>query len=212
MRGSAKIVVAAVASRDPARAAAFARDTGVARVHPTYDALLADPAIEAVYVPLANALHAEWAQRAAAAGKHVLCEKPLATSAAEARAMVDAAKRHGVYLVEACIVGPGVELKTSFVFRGSKIAHLSFVGDSILGEDVNIEAGAMLANYRNELADKQIRLTVGGAVIDTGVDKFGALVGDGARIGANAVLAPGTILAPGARVGRLELVDQRQPG
>lgn len=101
MRGSAKIVVAAVASRDPARAAAFARDTGVARVHPTYDALLADPAIEAVYVPLANALHAEWAQRAAAAGKHVLCEKPLATSAAEARAMVDAAKRHGVYLVEA---------------------------------------------------------------------------------------------------------------
>ena len=62
MRGSAKIVVAAVASRDPARAAAFARDTGVARVHPTYDALLADPAIEAVYVPLANALQS-WRER-----------------------------------------------------------------------------------------------------------------------------------------------------
>jgi NDP-sugar pyrophosphorylase family protein len=117
--------------------------------------------------------------------------------------------RGGVYLAEGCIVGPGVELKTSFMFRGSKIAHLSFVGDSLIGEDVNVEAGAMFANYRNELVDKRIRLTVGGAVIETGVDKFGALVGDGSRIGANAVLAPGTVLAPGARVGRLALVDQR---
>jgi NDP-sugar pyrophosphorylase family protein len=117
--------------------------------------------------------------------------------------------RGGVYLAEGCIVGPGVELKTSFLFRRSKIAHLSFVGDSLIGEDVNIEAGAMLANYRNELTDKQIRLQVGGVVIETGVEKFGALVGDHSRIGANAVLAPGTILARGARVGRLELVDQR---
>jgi NDP-sugar pyrophosphorylase family protein len=120
--------------------------------------------------------------------------------------------RGGIYLGEGCIVGPGVELKTTFMFHGSKVAHLSFVGDSLIGEDVNIEAGAMLANYRNELADKRIRLCVDGAVIDTGVDKFGALVGDGARIGANAVLAPGTVLAPGARVGRLELVDQRAQG
>jgi NDP-sugar pyrophosphorylase family protein len=117
--------------------------------------------------------------------------------------------RGGVFLAEGCIVGPGVEFKTSFMFGGSKIAHLSFVGDSLIGEDVNVEAGAMFANYRNELTDKAIRLTVGGAVIETGVDKFGALVGDGSRIGANAVLAPGTVLEPGARVGRLALVDQR---
>jgi predicted dehydrogenase len=101
VRGSPKVDVAAVASRDPARAAAFARDNGVARVHATYDALLADPAIEAVYVPLANTLHAQWAIRTVEAGKHVLCEKPLAVSADEARAMIAAARRQGVHLVEA---------------------------------------------------------------------------------------------------------------
>jgi NDP-sugar pyrophosphorylase family protein len=116
--------------------------------------------------------------------------------------------RGGVFLGEGCIVGPGVELKTSAMFAGSKIAHLSFVGDSILGESVNCEAGSMIANYRNERDDKRIRIRVGDHVVDTGVDKFGALVGDGARIGANAVLAPGTILEPGAIVRRLALVDQ----
>jgi bifunctional N-acetylglucosamine-1-phosphate-uridyltransferase/glucosamine-1-phosphate-acetyltransferase GlmU-like protein len=116
--------------------------------------------------------------------------------------------RGGVFLDEDCIVGPACELKTSFMFRGSKVAHLSFVGDSILGSDVNVEAGAVLANYRNELSDKRIRIRLDGRVIDTGVDKFGALVGDGARIGANAVIAPGAILAKAARVPRLGLVDQ----
>ena len=101
VKTSSKVVVSAVASRDPERAAAFARDTGVARVHSTYDALLADREIDAVYVPLPNNLHAEWSIRAADAGKHVLCEKPLAASASEARAMFGAATRNNVYLVEA---------------------------------------------------------------------------------------------------------------
>lgn len=101
VKPSPKIVVAAVASREAERAAAFARDTGIARVHPSYDALFADPEIDAVYVPLPNNLHSYWSIRATDAGKHVLCEKPLAASAAEARAMFDAAKRNGVYLVEA---------------------------------------------------------------------------------------------------------------
>jgi predicted dehydrogenase len=69
-------------------------------VHASYEALLADPAIEAVYNPLPNNLHAEWTIRAADAGKHVLCEKPLATSAAEAKAMFDAARRNNMYVVE----------------------------------------------------------------------------------------------------------------
>lgn len=116
--------------------------------------------------------------------------------------------RGGTFLADDCVVGPGAELKTSFVFQGSKIAHLNFVGDTILGADVNIEAGAVIANYRNELADKTIRILVDGTRIDTGVEKFGALVGDGTRIGANAVLAPGTLLYPGTKVGRLQLVDQ----
>ncbi|MDB5827488.1 MAG: hypothetical protein JWQ73_1708 [Variovorax sp.] len=101
VRPSAKVVVTAVASRDGERAAAFAREFGIGRVHASYDALFADPDIDAVYVPLPNNLHAEWSIRAADAGKHVLCEKPLAASAREARAMFAAAEKNGVYLVEA---------------------------------------------------------------------------------------------------------------
>src|SRR5262245_49094834 len=55
--------------------------------------------------------------------------------------------RGGVWLDEACVIGPGAELKSSFVFAGSKLAHFNFVGDSILGEDVNMEAGSIVANY-----------------------------------------------------------------
>jgi predicted dehydrogenase len=101
VRPSRRVVVTAVASRDVERASAFARETGVARVHAGYEALLADPSIDAVYVPLPNNLHAAWAIRAADAGKHVLCEKPLAATAAEARAVFEAARRNGVFAVEA---------------------------------------------------------------------------------------------------------------
>lgn len=116
--------------------------------------------------------------------------------------------RGGVFLDEDCIIGPAAELKTSFMFKGSKLAHLNFVGDSILGAGVNLEAGSMVANYRNELDDKRIRIMVGADLIDTGVDKFGALLGDGVRVGANAVIAPGAVLARNVRIGRLALVDQ----
>ena len=119
--------------------------------------------------------------------------------------------RGGIFLERNCIIGPAAELKTSFMFAGSKLAHLNFVGDSILGSGVNVEAGAMIANYRNEKADKQIRILLDGLVIETGVDKFGVLAGDETRIGANAVIAPGAILAKDSRVGRLHLVDQ-SPG
>jgi bifunctional N-acetylglucosamine-1-phosphate-uridyltransferase/glucosamine-1-phosphate-acetyltransferase GlmU-like protein len=105
-------------------------------------------------------------------------------------------------------VGPGSELKTSLMFKGAKLAHLNFVGDSILGAGVNVEAGAIIANYRNEFDDKTIRFRFGDKVVETHVEKFGALVGDGVEIGANAVIAPGAVLAPGTRVARLSLVDQ----
>ena len=101
VRPSPKVAVTAVASRDVERARKFASATGIAHVHSTYAALLADPDIDAIYNPLPNSLHAEWSIRAANAGKHVLCEKPLATSASEVRAMFEAATRNGVYLAEA---------------------------------------------------------------------------------------------------------------
>jgi predicted dehydrogenase len=92
--------VAAVASRDPGKAAAFAAECGIARALGSYEALLADADIEAVYIPLPIDLHAAWAIRAAEAGKHVLCEKPIAIGGEQARAMFAAARRHGVHLVE----------------------------------------------------------------------------------------------------------------
>lgn len=116
--------------------------------------------------------------------------------------------RGGAYLASDCIIGPGSELKSSFLFRGSKLAHFNFVGDSILRSHVNVEAGAVVANCRNELSDKQIRIRSENGTIDTGVEKFGALIGDNSRIGANAVIAPGALLKPGTAIGRLELVDQ----
>jgi len=86
--------------------------------------------------------------------------------------------------------------------------HLSFVGDSVIGERANCEAGAMIANYRNEREDKRIRIRIGDVVVDTGVEKFGALVGDDARIGANAAIAPGAVIHARTIVPRLSLVDQ----
>ena len=92
---------AALASREPARAEAMAARHGVARVHPTYEALLEDREVDAVYLPLVNSLHLEWTERALAAGKHVLCEKPLAMSAAEAERMAEAARSADRLLMEA---------------------------------------------------------------------------------------------------------------
>lgn len=115
--------------------------------------------------------------------------------------------RGGCWLAQHCIIGPGAELKGSFLFAGSKLAHFNFVGDSVLGRDVNLEAGSIVCNYRNERADKQVNVRIGGALVATGVDKFGALLGDGVRIGANAVLAPGAILPARTVVARGALYD-----
>lgn len=116
--------------------------------------------------------------------------------------------RGGVYLGKNCIVGPSCELKSTFMLDGSKLAHFNFVGDSLIGEAVNIEAGAIIANYRNELDGADIKIRHENQVIETGVSKFGALVGDGCKIGANAVIAPGALLRPDTRVPRLGLIDQ----
>lgn len=96
-----EVQIMAVAARDPARARAFARKHAIPRVHPTYDTLLADPEIDAVYNPLPNSLHAEWTIRALKAGKHVLCEKPFASNTQQAEQMASAAAESGLVLCEA---------------------------------------------------------------------------------------------------------------
>lgn len=98
---SRKVKVVAVASRDATKAAAFAGTFGIGRTHGSYEGLLADEQVDAIYNPLPNSLHAHWSIEAAKHGKHILCEKPLALNRAEAQAMFDAARQHRVMLLEA---------------------------------------------------------------------------------------------------------------
>ena len=100
-RASDEVAIAAVASRDQRRAEAYARDNGIERAHGSYDALLADPDVEAVYISLPNSLHIPWTLRALEAGKHVLCEKPLSRRPAEVEEAFDLAERSGLVVMEA---------------------------------------------------------------------------------------------------------------
>jgi xylose dehydrogenase (NAD/NADP) len=101
LRASARGTLHALGSRDHATALAWADEFQVPRAHTSYQDVLDDPEVEAVYIPLPNELHKTWVLAAADAGKHVLCEKPLALDASEARAMVDHCRARGVVLMEA---------------------------------------------------------------------------------------------------------------
>jgi predicted dehydrogenase len=96
-----EVVVAAVAARDVSRAQAFAAKHGIARVHDSYEALVADPELDAVYNPLPNGLHGRWTRATLAAGKHVLCEKPFTANAAEAREIAALAAQSDRVVMEA---------------------------------------------------------------------------------------------------------------
>jgi D-xylose 1-dehydrogenase (NADP+, D-xylono-1,5-lactone-forming) len=103
LRSSRSGTAVAIASRDGAKAGQWAQEFGIAQAWGSYEALLADPAVEAVYIPLPNSMHAAWIERAAAAGKHVFCEKPLTASAAEAERALEICRRQGVLLYEAFV-------------------------------------------------------------------------------------------------------------
>jgi predicted dehydrogenase len=106
MQGADCCDVVGIASRDPGRSAAVAKRMGISRAYGSYEELLADSAIEAVYIPLPNHLHVPWAKRALAAGKHVLCEKPIALSSGEARELLRAAKER-----------PDLKVMEGFMYR-----------------------------------------------------------------------------------------------
>lgn len=116
--------------------------------------------------------------------------------------------RGPVFLSSSVKVGPGSEIKQSVIFDNSAIAHFNYIGNSIVGENVNFEAGSICANHLNEKADKRIVIKHNNQIIDTKTEKFGSLVGDNSKIGANAVLSPGTILEKNTIVRRLELIEQ----
>lgn len=130
MQAGADTPVVAIASRDGKKAAEAARTLGIAKTYSSYDDLLADPEIDAVYNPLPNHLHVQWAERAAAAGKHVLVEKPIALSAAEAGRLIAARDAHKVLIAEAAMtrVHPRWLAARELVRKG-KIGQLgAFVG------------------------------------------------------------------------------------
>jgi predicted dehydrogenase len=157
MRKAARVRVVAIGSRDEARARAMADRHGIPRVHGSYEALLADPEVDAVYIPLPNHLHPEWTMAAARAGKHVLCEKPLAMTAAEAERMVAACDAAGVRLMEA------------FMYRlhPSWLAIRELVSSGRIGRLVAVQS--WFSYYNDDLANiRNIRAVGGGALYDIG--------------------------------------------
>ena len=106
--------------------------------------------------------------------------------------------RKGSVIGNECLIGHGTEINRSLILDRAKIPHLNYVGDSVIGEGVNLGAGSKCANLR--LDGKEISISWKGSRILTGRSKLGALIGHGASVGCNAVLNPGTILFPNAKV------------
>jgi xylose dehydrogenase (NAD/NADP) len=128
LRASSANRLVAVASRDPARAAEYATEWGIERAHGSYEALLADPEVDVVYVPLPNHLHAEWTVRAARAGKHVLCEKPLALTVEEVDAVAAAAGESGVVVAEGFVYRHHPQtLEVKELVDGGSVGKVRFV-------------------------------------------------------------------------------------
>lgn len=150
--------VVALASRDVEKARAAA-PLGIERVHAGYEALLADPDIDAIYNPLPNSLHAEWTVRAAEAGKAILCEKPLARDAAEAQRMVDTCARHGVPLMEAFM----------YRFHPQNVRVRELLRQGAIGTPGQVRAGFSFRMYPLDAANVRLqRDLAGGALMDVG--------------------------------------------
>ena len=155
---SPRVRVVAVASRRLDSAAEFARTFGIDRHHGSYEALLADAGVDAIYLPLPNSLHAEWAIKAAQAGKHVLCEKPLALGFEQAQRMFDAARRNAVMLLEAF----------PYYFQPQTGALVDLLGSGAIGAVQSVQScfGFMLPNPQNNIRLKPE--LGGGALLDAG--------------------------------------------
>ena len=153
MRRGSRNDVVAIASRDGEQARLVARELGIPRAHPSYEALLADPEVDAVYIPLPNHLHAHWVLAAARAGKHVLCEKPLALTADVAQEMVDRCEASGVVLMEA------------FMYRlhPSWVAVREIVRSGRIGRLTTVQS--WFSYFNDDRADIRNRMDAGGGAL-----------------------------------------------
>jgi predicted dehydrogenase len=157
LRRAARCEVVAIASREGGRAREVAAELDIRTAHDSYEALLADPGVDAVYIPLPNHLHAEWTIAAVRAGKHVLCEKPLAMTSADAERMVAAADEAGVVLMEA------------FMYRHhpSWVAVRELVAGGRIGRLVAVQS--WFSYYNDDPANiRNILEFGGGALFDIG--------------------------------------------
>jgi predicted dehydrogenase len=157
-KGSTEARVVCMAARDRSRAQAFADRHGVERVVDTYEQVVTDPDVDAVYIPLPNSLHAEWVHAALDAGKHVLCEKPFTSNAAEAEAIATAAASR-----------PNLVVMEAFHYRYHPLAHRmrALVEEGALGKLQHVEASFCFPLPRFNDIRYQFDLA-GGALMDAG--------------------------------------------
>jgi D-xylose 1-dehydrogenase (NADP+, D-xylono-1,5-lactone-forming) len=177
--------VVAIASREPERAKHMADGFDGAHAAASYDALLADPDVDAVYIPLVNSDHKPWTLRALEAGKHVLCEKPLAMNAAEAEEMAAAAKRSGKHLMEAAM----------YRFHPRTRAFIETLADPIY---VQARFGFTLRNKTDYRLDSAMG---GGALLDVGfyvVSVARWILGEPLEVLARSTLRDGTDMTTSA--------------
>src|SRR4051794_25145535 len=154
---SPKVELLGVASRDQARAETYAKEWEIERAYGSYEALLADPEIEAVYISLPNTMHCEWSVKALEAGKHVLCEKPLSRHADQVEAAFDASERTGLLLSEAFMYRHNPQTK-----RVKKL-----VDDGAIGELQLVRSAFSYSLYDED--NIRLRTDVeGGALMDVG--------------------------------------------
>jgi D-xylose 1-dehydrogenase (NADP+, D-xylono-1,5-lactone-forming) len=206
---SDRVAFAAVASRDRARAEAYASEHGLARAYGSYDELLTDDQLDAVYISLPNHLHVEWAIRALQAGKHVLCEKPLSRSARDVARAVDVAARAGRLLTEGFMWRHHPQTRT--------VQRL--LSEGVIGRVVEVRAALVFdleAERGGAQGDSRLRVDHdGGALTDVGaycVSAIRAFAGEPVRVTAMQELGPtgvdlrttGVLECAGGAVGRFE--------
>lgn len=149
----------AIAGRNPEKVEAYVKEFGFEKGYVSYDALLDDPEVEAVYIPLPNSLHCEWAIKALNKKKHVLCEKPMGVNAEQVEKMIAAAKENGVYLMEAFAY-----LHSPFI-----MAMKNEIEAGAIGKLTYIESAFLTKGYADQPENIRVRRdTFGGSIYDVG--------------------------------------------